>query len=66
MLDRMDTTPHVGALLYAEECQRGQLSRREFLTRSTALGVSAAAAYGLIGLEAPAGPGRPCGAARCA
>ena len=54
MLDRMDTTPHVGALLYAEECQRGQLSRREFLTRATALGLTASAAYGLIGLAAPA------------
>ncbi len=32
----------------------GKLSRREFLARSTALGVSAAAAYGLLGLEAPA------------
>jgi peptide/nickel transport system substrate-binding protein len=44
---------HPAARMYAEECRKGQLSRREFLTRSTALGVSAAAAYGLLGLAAP-------------
>lgn len=44
---------HPAALMYAEEVKAGKLSRREFLTRSTALGVSAAAAYGLIGLAAP-------------
>jgi peptide/nickel transport system substrate-binding protein len=40
--------------MYAREVQAGLLSRREFLTRTTALGVSAAAAYGLLGLPAPA------------
>ncbi len=45
--------PHPAALMYAEEVKAGQMSRREFLTRSTALGVSAAAAYGLLGLAAP-------------
>jgi peptide/nickel transport system substrate-binding protein len=40
--------------MYAEECRAGKLGRREFLTRATALGVSASAAYGLIGLAAPA------------
>jgi peptide/nickel transport system substrate-binding protein len=40
--------------MYAEECRAGQLSRREFLTRATALGASAAAAYGALGLAAPA------------
>ncbi len=40
---------HPAALMYAEETKSGQLSRREFLTRSTALGLSATAAYGLIG-----------------
>jgi peptide/nickel transport system substrate-binding protein len=40
--------------MYAAEVANGQLSRREFLVRSTALGVSAAAAYGLLGLQAPA------------
>ena len=44
---------HPGAQLYADECRSGLLDRREFLTRSTALGLSAVAAYGLIGLEAP-------------
>jgi len=44
---------HPAALMYAEECKAGQLSRREFLTRTTALGVSAAA-YALLGLDAPA------------
>lgn len=32
----------------------GTLSRREFLTRATALGVTASAAYGLIGVPQPA------------
>ena len=45
---------HPAAKMYAEEVRSGQLSRREFLVRSTALGVSAAAAYGLLGLDAPA------------
>jgi len=45
---------HPAALMYSEEVKAGVLSRREFLTRTTALGVSAAAAYGLLGLEAPA------------
>jgi peptide/nickel transport system substrate-binding protein len=44
---------HPGALMYAEECRAGKLGRREFLTRATALGVSATAAYGLLGLTAP-------------
>lgn len=45
---------HPAALMYAREVEAGTLSRREFLTRATALGVSAAAAYGLLGLDAPA------------
>ncbi|WP_095589718.1 ABC transporter substrate-binding protein [Actibacterium ureilyticum] len=44
---------HPAARMYAAEVKTGDLSRREFLTRSTALGVSAAAAYGLIGATAP-------------
>lgn len=44
---------HPKARAYAAEMQKGGLSRREFLTRATALGVSATAAYGLIGLDAP-------------
>ena len=45
---------HPAALMHANEHRAGRLSRREFLTRSTALGVGAATAYGLIGLRAPA------------
>jgi peptide/nickel transport system substrate-binding protein len=45
---------HSAAQMYVSEYAEGKLSRREFLTRTTALGVSAAAAYGLIGLPAPA------------
>ena len=44
---------HPAALTLAEEHRACLLSRREFLTRVTSLGVSAAAAYGLIGLAAP-------------
>ena len=42
---------HPVAQMYAQEYKAGQLSRREFLVRLTALGVSAAAAYSLIGLK---------------
>ena len=44
---------HPAAHLYAREYMAGALSRREFLSRATMLGVSATAAYGLIGLTAP-------------
>ncbi|MCU4654565.1 ABC transporter substrate-binding protein [Roseibacterium sp. SDUM158016] len=42
---------HPAAEMYAREYKAGQLSRREFMTRATALGISAAAAYSLIGLS---------------
>ena len=45
---------HPAAEMFAREHRAGKLSRREFMTRTTALGVSAAAAYGLLGLAAPA------------
>jgi len=45
---------HPAARRYADEVAAGTLSRREFLTRATSLGVSATAAYGLLGLSAPA------------
>ena len=45
---------HSGALMYAREVAVGTLSRREFLTRATSLGVTATAAYGLLGLSQPA------------
>jgi peptide/nickel transport system substrate-binding protein len=48
---------HPAAKMYAKEFREGKLSRREFLTRSTALGVSSAVAYGLIGLVQPAEAG---------
>ncbi len=45
---------HPAVEMYAREVEAGQLSRREFLTRSTALGVTAAAAYGILGVAQPA------------
>ena len=45
---------HPAAAMHAQEVRDGTLDRREFLVRTTALGVSAAAAYGLLGLTAPA------------
>lgn len=46
-----DQAIHPAAKMYAKECLAGELSRREFLSRATALGVSAAGAYALIGLN---------------
>lgn len=45
---------HWAAKMHAKEVLEGKLGRREFLTRTTALGVTATAAYGMIGLAAPA------------
>jgi peptide/nickel transport system substrate-binding protein len=45
---------HQGAKILAREHTAGLLSRREFLSRATALGVSATAAYALIGQSRPA------------
>ncbi|MCM2561067.1 ABC transporter substrate-binding protein [Lutimaribacter sp. EGI FJ00015] len=45
---------HPAAARYADEVAAGTLSRREFLTRATALGVSIPAAYALIGVPQPA------------
>jgi peptide/nickel transport system substrate-binding protein len=44
---------HPAAEMHVADYASGKISRREFLTHTTALGVSAAAAYGLIGLAAP-------------
>lgn len=44
---------HWAAEMHAQECKDGKLSRREFLTRATALGVTSVAAYGMIGLDSP-------------
>jgi peptide/nickel transport system substrate-binding protein len=40
---------HEKAEMYAKEYAEGRLSRREFMVRATALGVTSAAAYALIG-----------------
>ncbi|MGV6805533.1 MAG: ABC transporter substrate-binding protein [Ruegeria sp.] len=45
---------HWAAEMHAQEYRDGKLNRREFLTRTTSLGVTAAAAYGMVGLSAPA------------
>jgi peptide/nickel transport system substrate-binding protein len=45
---------HWAAQMHADEYRNGKLSRREFLTRATMFGVTAAGAYGMIGLNAPA------------
>ena len=44
---------HPAVKMYAGEVAAGKLSRREFISRATMLGVSATAAYGLIGAVAP-------------
>ncbi len=48
------TPMHPAVTMYAKEVLDGALSRREFLTRATALGVTAVGAYSLIGIPAPA------------
>ncbi|GGL77627.1 ABC transporter substrate-binding protein [Wenxinia marina] len=52
--DKVRADVHPAALMYAEEEKSGRLSRREFLTRATALGLAAPMAYGLIGVPTPA------------
>ncbi len=50
----MTTTPintHPVAEMYAKEHAAGELSRREFLARTTALGLTSTAAYALIGAQ---------------
>ncbi|MFN6976732.1 MAG: ABC transporter substrate-binding protein, partial [Gemmobacter sp.] len=48
------TQTHPAARRFADDCRAGKMGRREFLARATALGVAVPAAYGLIGLAAPA------------
>ncbi|SIT76769.1 ABC transporter substrate-binding protein [Pontibaca methylaminivorans] len=45
---------HPAARMHAQELRAGRLGRREFLTRVTALGVSAAAALRFVGAASPA------------
>ena len=51
---RSESYIHPAAKMYANELKSGQLDRREFLSRTTALGLSASAAYALGGLATPA------------
>lgn len=44
---------HPAVEMFAEEHKRGDLSRREFMARATALGATAAGAYALIDMTAP-------------
>ncbi|MDZ4094878.1 MAG: ABC transporter substrate-binding protein, partial [Paracoccaceae bacterium] len=44
---------HPAARLFSQEVRAGTMGRREFLTRASALGVTAPAAYALLGLTAP-------------
>jgi peptide/nickel transport system substrate-binding protein len=44
---------HPATEMHLADLEAGKLSRREFLTRTTAMGVSAVAAYGLMGFSAP-------------
>jgi peptide/nickel transport system substrate-binding protein len=46
---------HWAAEMYAREYAEGKLSRREFLTRATSMGVTAAGAYAMIGAAMPGG-----------
>lgn len=66
--DKTTKAMHPAARMYAAEVDAGTLSRREFLTRATALGVTAPAAYSLLGLAAPAEAQTPKigGVVRCA
>ena len=52
-MQKIEAPLHPAALMHAQEVRDGKLSRREFLTRTTALGVSTVVAYGLLGLDAP-------------
>ena len=45
---------HPAAKMYAKEHLKGQMDRREFMVRATSLGVTSAAAYGMIGATQPA------------
>ncbi len=50
--DTINNKPvHEGALLFAEEFKQGKLSRREFLGRASALGLTTTGAYALVGLN---------------
>ncbi|WP_136635349.1 ABC transporter substrate-binding protein [Pseudooceanicola onchidii] len=50
-MDKITEAVHPAAEMWAQEFKAGQLSRREFITRASALGVATATIYGLGGLE---------------
>ncbi|MFN3662397.1 ABC transporter substrate-binding protein [Yoonia sp.] len=53
-MTRPDQTRHPIARAYIRDAKAGKLDRRAFLARVTALGVTVPAAYGMLGLVAPA------------
>ncbi|MBQ2263110.1 MAG: ABC transporter substrate-binding protein [Loktanella sp.] len=53
-MTRPDPARHPIAKAYVRDAQAGKLDRRAFLARVTALGVTAPAAYAMLGLTAPA------------
>lgn len=53
-MPKINKAVHPAAKMHAEEFRAGKLSRREFLSHATSLGVTAVAAYGLIGATKPA------------
>jgi peptide/nickel transport system substrate-binding protein len=52
-MDKITTAVHPAAEMWAEEFKAGKMSRREFITRASSLGVATAMIYGLGGI-APA------------
>ena len=54
MTQMKNMSVHPAALQYAADEKAGKLDRREFLSRTTALGLTSAAAYGLLGMTSPA------------
>ena len=52
-------TTHPVAEMYAREYKKGEMSRREFLTRASALGVGTVAAYSMIGARRPRAQAEP-------
>ncbi|WP_171129158.1 MULTISPECIES: ABC transporter substrate-binding protein [unclassified Ruegeria] len=56
---QVESPVHWAAEMHAKEYRDGNLSRREFMARVTALGVAVPTAYGLIGLQTPAAAQEP-------
>jgi peptide/nickel transport system substrate-binding protein len=50
-MDKIKDAVHPAAEMWAEEFKAGKLSRREFITRASTLGVATATIYGLGGFE---------------